>query len=97
MMQKLAASSIAAVKRALQRRLEKIQSGAARLAELDAKLKTLKELQERVEWEDADQISSLEEEIVDASTLSLMEDELPRLRDLLKLADRVGHPKMSPP
>ncbi len=88
-MQKLAASSIAAVRRALKRRLARIEAGAARFAELNAQLQRLRDLQRQGSSDQADEVSRLEEDIVDATSLMLMEDEVPRLRELLGLADSV--------
>ena len=88
-MQKLAASSIAAIRHALRRRLSRIETSATRLTELETQLKRLVDLQQGGAWDEADEISRLEEEIVEITTLRLMEDEAPRLRDLLELAESV--------
>ena len=88
-MQKLAASSVAAVRRALQGRLARIETGSARLAELESRLQKLADMQQGGAGDEADEVSRLEEEIAEATTLRLMEDEAPRLRDLLKLAESV--------
>src|ERR1700730_13834664 len=88
-MQKLAASSVAAVQRALRRRLARIETGSTRLAELETQLQKFADLQQGGAWDEADEVSRLEEEIAGVTTLRLMEDEAPRLRDLLELAESV--------
>jgi ERCC4-related helicase len=88
-MQKLAASSVAAVQRALRRRLARIETGSTRLAELETQLQKFADLQQGGAWDEADEVSRLEEEIAEVTTLRLMEDEAPRLRDLLELAESV--------
>jgi SNF2 family DNA or RNA helicase len=93
-MQKLAASSVAAIRRALRGRLARIAEGRGHLDELQARRETrLKRLEECDEYErqgDLDALSRLEEEITELSgELRLMENEEPRLRELLTAADSV--------
>jgi SNF2 family DNA or RNA helicase len=93
-MQKLAASSVAAIRRALRGRLARIAEGRGQLEELQARRESrLKRLEECDEYErqgDLDALSRLEEEIAELSgELRLMENEEPRLRELLVAADRV--------
>lgn len=93
-MQKLASSSVAAIRRALRGRLARIGEGRDRLDELKARRETrLTRLAERDEYEkqgDLDALSRLDEEIGELSgELRLMENEEPRLRDLVAAADRV--------
>jgi superfamily II DNA or RNA helicase len=93
-MQKLASSSVAAIRRALKNRLARIAEGRGQLDELQARREArLRRLREHDEYEkdcDLDALSRLEEEIAELSgELRLMENEEPRLRELLTAADRV--------
>lgn len=93
-MQKLASSSVAAIRRALRGRLERIAEGRGQLDELQARRETrLKRLEECEEYErqgDLDALSRLDEDIAELSgELRLMENEEPRLRELLRAADKV--------
>ena len=93
-MQKLASSSVAAIRRALRGRLARIAEERGRLDELHARQEARrKRLEKRDEYErqgDLDALSRLEEEIAELSgELRLMENEEPRLRELLGAADRV--------
>ena len=94
-MQKLASSSVAAIRRALQRRL-------ARIVEIRRDLQRLADSADRIRadiasqyenaeaYGDNDRLAELEESILELSSqLSLMEDEEPRLRELLEAADKV--------
>jgi superfamily II DNA or RNA helicase len=98
-MQKLASSSVAAIRRALRGRLARIAQGRARLEELqarrDTRLSRLGGYSDYAEYEkqgDLDALSRLEEEIAELSgELRLMENEEPQLRELVVWADRVGH------
>jgi superfamily II DNA or RNA helicase len=86
-MQKLASSSVAAIRRALKGRLNRIVGGRRRLAELEERLR---DYRAREEEEDVDAASALEEQIAELSAqLVLMEDEEPRLRELVVAADAV--------
>jgi ERCC4-related helicase len=92
-MQKLASSSVAAIRRALQGRLKRIADRRAQLNKLERIKKILEEvgqlgsLTEAGEFDDA---AKLEERIAELSAdLQLMEDEEPRLRVLLAAAERV--------
>ena len=93
-MQKLASSSVAAIRRALEGRLARIAEGRGRLDELQARREAQrKRFEKRDECErqgDLDALSRLEEEIAELSgELRLMENEEPRLRELLTSANRV--------
>jgi SNF2 family DNA or RNA helicase len=92
-MQKLASSSVAAIRRALQRRLKRIAERRTRLDKLEQVKKVLEEVGELGSLNqtgDFDDIASLEERIAEISAdLQLMEDEEPRLRVLLAAAERV--------
>ena len=93
-MQKLASSSVAAIRRALRGRLARIAEGRGRLGELQAQREARRRrLEKRDECErqgDLDALSRLDEEIAELSgELKLMENEEPRLRELLNAADMV--------
>ncbi len=86
-MQKLASSSVAAIRRALRGRLNRIVGGRRRLAELEDRLR---DYREREEEGDLDATNALEEQIAELSAqLVLMEDEEPRLRELVAAAEAV--------
>lgn len=97
-MQKLASSSVAAIRRALRRRLQRIEDSRLKRQELQAQLDTRRrEAVERIgEYEDVEQMrdldraSQLEEDLAELGDAVLFgEDEEPRLRELLAAADRV--------
>lgn len=84
-MQKLASSSVAAIRRAIRNRLARIETSLGRLEDLSALYARLLE-----EGSD-DEISSLEEKLAEVSTsLQLMENERPALEELLRAAEAVG-------
>jgi ERCC4-related helicase len=86
-MQKLASSSVAAIRRALRGRLSRIVAGRKRLAELEERLRSY---QEREEEGDVDAAAAMEEQIAELSAqIVLMADEEPRLRELVGAADAV--------
>jgi ERCC4-related helicase len=94
-MQKLASSSVAAIRRALRGRLQRL---VAQREELEGAGRRLEQLKEELatkytKLEDAgpsDEISQLEEKIAElAEDVRLMEDEEPRLRELLAAAEGV--------
>jgi ERCC4-related helicase len=86
-LQKLASSSVAAIRRTLRRRLELINQRKLELKELTA---TLARYQEYEQVGDNDQVSALEEKIAELSVgLQLMEDEEVRLRELVAAANQV--------
>ena len=86
-MQKLASSSVAAIRRALRGRLDRIVDGRRRLVELEDRLR---DYREREEEGDDDVVNALVEQIAELSAqLVLMEDEEPRLRELVAVADAV--------
>ena len=93
-MQKLASSSVAAIRRALRGRLARIGEGRGHLDELQARRTTrLRHLDECEEYEkqgDLDALSHLDEKIAELSSeLRLMENEEPRLRELIVAAGNV--------
>ncbi len=85
-MQKLASSSVAAIRRAVRGRLERTTGGREALQEIQDQLAKLRGVMDAND----DQVNDLEERAVAVSTqLRLMDDELPRLRELLAAADAV--------
>jgi superfamily II DNA or RNA helicase len=90
-MQKLASSSVAAIRRALRGRLERLLTQRQKLAEARQKLEELGSEYAILESSGPnDEIGRLEEEIADlAAGVQLMADEEPRLRELLAAADQV--------
>ena len=90
-MQKLASSSVAAIRRALRGRLERMLAQRQKLAEARRKLEEFGSEYAKLESSGPnDEISRLEEEIANlAAGVQLMADEEPRLRELLTAADQV--------
>lgn len=91
-MQKLASSSVAAIRRALKRRMAQLANARRKLgvltAERDHRLDDVAGEYERSE--DADRMAELEEQIVELSAkLVLMQDEEPRLLQLIEAAEQV--------
>lgn len=83
-LQKLASSSVAAIRRALRSRAQRLKGAISRA---DAQARTLAALQEAGDTEGA---SAMEELVgVWSGGLQLMEDEKRRLEELLELADQV--------
>ncbi|MEI7845423.1 MAG: helicase-related protein [Chloroflexota bacterium] len=86
-MQKLASSSLAAILRALKGRLGRINDNKGRHQILS---KQLAEYQKYQEGGDLDEANRLEEELATLSAqIQLMEDESPRLRELISAAEAV--------
>jgi ERCC4-related helicase len=93
-MQKLASSSVAAIRRALKGRLRRIGESRKELEKLQARrgriAEEIRNVQEAEETGDFDALSLLEEQIAEHETqLLLMEDEEPRLQALVQAADAV--------
>lgn len=93
-MQKLASSSIAAIRRALRRRLAKTVARQDKLDALkdrqNARRNLVASYENLAELQDEDSIQVMEEQIAELSAeLSLMHDEEPRLRELLEAAELV--------
>ncbi|MEE3878338.1 DEAD/DEAH box helicase [Vibrio sp. YYF0003] len=94
-MQKLASSSVAAIERALKGRIEKQKQGQKRLEDIEL---LQSELLEQLEVDDlgaanpsfADELARLEVEFVETSTrVQLMNDELPRIKELLEACQNI--------
>lgn len=93
-MQKLASSSVAAIRRALKGRLSRIMEKRKKLSSLkvarDEFAGVLSNYEERERDLDYDSLSKLEEQIAELSSeLVLMEDEEPRLQELVTAAEEV--------
>ena len=86
-MQKLASSSLAAILRALKGRLGRINDNKGRHQSLSKQLAEYRKFQE---GGDLDEANHLEEELATLSAqIQLMEDESPRLRELIEAAEAV--------
>ncbi|MBI1924751.1 DEAD/DEAH box helicase family protein [Candidatus Poribacteria bacterium] len=86
-MQKLASSSVAAIRRALKGRLARIVEGKQDLKDLKSRVSIYETLEQDG---DIDEVSRLEEQIAELSAaLRLMEDEEPRLHELIVKAEAV--------
>ena len=89
-MQKLASSSVAAVRRALTRRLARLRDAKARLEESQEDLAHLQELQAEDDPANLDEISRLEERVVESLRgVDLNPNEIPALEELLAAAHEV--------
>jgi superfamily II DNA or RNA helicase len=85
-LQKLAASSVAAIERAIQNRLRRLQENQGEEAVLRATLKALGNREDL----DGDALASMEERLVELSAkIDLVQNEQPRLEELLRLAGEV--------
>ena len=89
-MQKLASSSVAAVRRALSRRLARLRQAETRLEESREDLARLQELVTEDDPANQDEISRLEERVAEALRgVDLNPDEIPALEELLAAANDV--------
>ena len=89
-MQKLASSSVAAVRRALARRLARLRDAMARLEEARKDLVHWQELRAEDDPANLDEISRLEERVVEHLTgVDLNPNEIPALEELLAVASEV--------
>ena len=85
-MQKLASSSVAAIQRALRGRLDRLDNNYVELKTLKQKLEIL----EDYEALESDKINQLEEQVTELTkSIRLMQDEEPRLRELIEAADSI--------
>ena len=89
-MQKLASSSVAAVRRALARRLARLRQAQAKLEESREDLTRLQELRAEDDPANLDEISRLEEQVAESLRgVDLNPDEIPALEELLVAANEV--------
>ena len=86
-MQKLASSSIAAIRRALEGRLARLETTTDELKDLKARMSAYESSEMQ---EDFDELNKLDEKIAALSAfLRLMEDEASRIRELLAAAEKI--------
>lgn len=89
-MQKLASSSVAAIRRALQGRLARIAESRKRVDELEQLKQRMSDYLDLQDTTDLDEMNQLEEQLAEAAIdLLLMQDEEPRLKMLVEAASRV--------
>ena len=89
-MQKLASSSVAAVRRALARRLSRLRDAKAKLEEFGEDLARLEELRTEDDPANQDEISRLEERVAEnLRGVELNPNEIPALEELLGAANEV--------
>ena len=90
-MQKLASSSIAAVRRALAKRLARLQGTKTKLEDAARYRKRIEELQAEDDPANQDELSRLEELLLDnlGEAIKLNPNEIPALEELLAAADEV--------
>ncbi len=87
-MQKLASSSVAAIRRALKKRLDRVVESRNRLQELNARISAYRLSEQEG---NLDEVSRLDEQIAELSEfLRLTEDEVSRVSELVAAAERVG-------
>ncbi len=91
-MQKLASSSVAAVRRALARRLARLQGAKAKMDESAPDMARIEELLADDDPANMDELAQLEERVVDnlGDVLNLNPNEIPALEELLEAADEVA-------
>jgi len=89
-MQKLASSSVAAIRRALKNRLSRIQSTRDDITKLEKRKDVLQAYEELEQNFDMDELNKIDESLAEkTAALQLMEDEEPRLIELIESADAV--------
>jgi SNF2 family DNA or RNA helicase len=90
-MQKLASSSVAAVRRALARRLARLQEAKVKLDESAPQVARIEELLADDDPANLDELSRLEEQVVEklGGAVNLNPNEIPALEELLAAADDV--------
>lgn len=93
-MQKLASSSVAAIRRALKNRLKRIAEARQRLEELgrrreETKMRVVAEYEGLEQESDFDELNKKEEDELSQIVVQLMADEEPRLQELIAAADAI--------
>ncbi len=89
-MQKLASSSVAAIRRALQRRLARIAESKKRVGDLQEMQRQMSEYLDLQNPDELDALNQIEEKLAEAAgNLLLMQDEAPRLQILVEAASQV--------
>lgn len=89
-MQKLASSSVAAIRRALKNRLAKLRDARQELLKLQQQRELLSRYEECEEQCDNDALNIFEEQLPDRVELRLVKDEESQLEELIAAADQVG-------
>ena len=90
-MQKLASSSVAAVRRALQRRLERLKDAEDKLTNAQADWERLKGLRSTDDLANLDEINQLEERLAERlQGVKLNPNEIPAIEELLEAAQAVS-------
>ena len=89
-MQKLASSSVAAVRRALTRRLGRLRDAQAKLDESGEHLARMEELRAEGDPSNFDEVSRLEELVAELRGIDLNPNEIPALEELLATARSVS-------
>lgn len=91
-MQKLASSSVSAIRRAIEGRVARIEASRNRIERLSELKTRMGEYIDLLDPSQSDELSKLDEQIAEAACeLALMEDEEPRLRMLIEAAKQVTH------
>lgn len=89
-MQKLASSSVAAIRRAIEGRMSRLEISRTRLVGMRQDHKEIEKYSDAENFCDQDRLNQLEEDISELTVeLRLMEDEEPRLKELVDLANKV--------
>ena len=90
-MQKLASSSIAAVRRALSRRLVRLREAETKVQDVALDRERIQELLDEDDPANLDEISAIEERLIDSMeyVVSLNPNEIPALEELLESANKV--------
>jgi superfamily II DNA or RNA helicase len=88
-MQKLASSSVAAIRSALQRRLRRLRGTKQGLDKLKSQIDLLGQYVESDDEGNADEMSQLEEQVAEQVELHLIANEESRLEELIAAADQV--------
>jgi superfamily II DNA or RNA helicase len=89
-MQKLASSSVAAVRRAIVRRLARLQEAKAQIEESTPRMARIEELLADDDPVNLDELSRLEEEVIETLGGTINPNEVPALEELLAAADEVA-------
>jgi superfamily II DNA or RNA helicase len=92
-MQKLASSSVAAVRKALANRLERLKDARSSLKQISESYKRFEELQQSDDHADSDEIARLEEKITEfiSKKVHLNPDEIPAIKELLEASKAVKY------
>ena len=88
-MQKLASSSVAAIRSALNRRLLRLRAAKGDLAKLFAQKDLLSKYLQSEDEGDSDELNKLEEQLAELVALNLVGDEESRLEELIAAANQV--------